>query len=92
MNADRLVEKYILQRFRNDHMEHGACPGLHVVEHDTEDGSYGCETGCEYVRFSAAVACAAPCEAPAPVHFAYGEFGNLADIIETLTAEAEGKQ
>lgn len=45
-----------------------------------QDGSYVCDTGCDYVRFEAVIEC--------PHGFSelveWGEFGDLAGILEDL--------
>jgi hypothetical protein len=87
VNADQLVDQYILKRFRLDHPEHRACQELHVVQADAEDGTLGPPTWCDNVTFTAIIACGGPCEAPAPRPYVYDELGDLAGIIEQLDRE-----
>lgn len=87
-DADRLVERYILDEWLRDQgFNPHRCDTLHVVDSDAEDGRYGCSTGCEYVRFSAVVAC----DHQGPTYFQFGEFGNLAGIIEMMAADADSQ-
>lgn len=88
--ADRANEKvaeYVLQAFRGEPDEDpaalhlAACEGAFVEDPAAEQGAYGCDTGCDYVRFTAVIAC----EHGRRYRFEYGEFGMLADILWELT-------
>jgi hypothetical protein len=83
--ADRLLRAYVLGEYRDDwpHGHIGQCPEAKVLEFDSRNGSYGCETGCEYLRLEASVGC--PHEDP--VDYEYGEFGDIAGLITDLEQE-----
>lgn len=79
-NANALVEKWIrgeyAKMFPDNHLN--TCPDV-VVSYDGGDGVWGCETGCSYVRMEATLKC--PHEEGT---YGYGEFGDMADILEEL--------
>jgi hypothetical protein len=78
---DELVERYILLKFREDGTDHlETCPDARVTEADARNGSYGCDTGCEYVRFEAVITC----PHGESEEFEYGEFGELYSLLEDL--------
>lgn len=83
-DADDLVNRYVLRWFREESMGHlphlRECPDLTVTNADARDGSYGCETGCDYVRFEAVITC--PHGEREEVE--WGQFGELASILEDL--------
>lgn len=83
-DADDLVNRYVLWWFRNDstgHLPHLVdCPDAVVRDTKAWDGSYGCETGCDYVRFEAVVSC--PHGSSELVE--WGQFGELASILEVM--------
>ena len=90
MDADELVARYILREYRREKTNsYGGTPHLAecpeaTVEHpQAEDGEYGCETGCEYVRMTATIRC----PHGESSNYEYGEFGQLAYIIEDLERE-----
>lgn len=84
-DADEKVRRYILNTYRELHPDHhlSSCDEVQVIHPDAEYGHDGCDTGCEYTRFTATIRC------PHEVHhdFEYGEFGNLADILAELDRE-----
>lgn len=83
--ADEKVARYILSMYREEHPDHhlATCDQTKVIHPEAEDGAYGCATGCEYTRFTATLRC------PHEQHsgFEYGEFGNIADILDELDRE-----
>lgn len=81
--ADRLVELYILDLWRDDNPDHADCPSLAVADADASGGTYGCETGCDYVTLTAMVGC----EHQAPAEFEYGDFGEMWSLIEALESD-----
>lgn len=96
--ADRLVAAYILRAFHSDYdrmtyrqgfyrhaaeMHLARCPTMRLTEHEATGGFYGCETGCDYSRFTATIVCGCG----RSVDYEYGEFGELADIIADLIEE-----
>lgn len=84
--ANEKVARYILEQFQAEpgddpaaqHL--AACDSVRVEDPDAESGTYGCDTGCEYTRFEAVIACAHGQR----YEFEYGEFGMLADILWEL--------
>jgi hypothetical protein len=84
-DADEKVQRYILNTYRELHPDHhlSSCDEVQVIHPDAEYGTSGCDTGCEYTRFTATIRC------PHERHhdFEYGEFGNLADILAELDRE-----
>lgn len=84
--ANEKVCRYILEQFKDDpgtdpaakHLS--ACESIRVTDPDAQSGTYGCDTGCDYTRFEAVVAC----DHGLQYEFEYGEFGMLGDIIEGL--------
>ncbi|MFG2676959.1 hypothetical protein [Streptomyces sp. NPDC048445] len=60
-----------------------SCPDLHVVDQEAADGSYGCETGCEYARLEADLVCSHGMRE----EYEYGDFGELADMLREICSE-----
>jgi hypothetical protein len=83
MTPDDKLKLYILKQFKRDFpTDHITdCADISVINVDSEDGSYGCDTGCEYVRLTADITCP---HIETPHHYEYGEFGELADIIAAM--------
>lgn len=77
--ADEKVARFILATYRepgegqgsNEHLR--ACPDAVVADPDTSDGTYGCDTGCEYVRFEATITC----PHGESEGFEWGDFGSV---------------
>jgi hypothetical protein len=61
------------------------CPDATVTDSTGEDGGYGCETGCSYVKLTCEVSCP---HHLGPFGASYGDFGELADLIADMEAEA----
>lgn len=88
-DADERVRRLILRRYRSaadgvafpDHLQR--CPEVYVDQADARDGSYGCDTGCEYVRFEATIRC----PHGGSSQFDWGDFGELTDMLEEMDAE-----
>ena len=87
--ATNLVRDYVLDRFRaeyrfdpRDVIKHLAaeCTLVKATLTEAEDGSYGCDTGCEFVRFTALITC----DHGQEFCYEYGTFGDLAMLIEDL--------
>lgn len=84
--ANERVAAYILEQFRDEpgsdpaaqHL--AACASAQVTEPDASQGDYGCDTGCDYTRFTAIIAC----DHGQQYEFKYGEFGMLSDILAGL--------
>lgn len=88
---DRLVADYILNniqyfKFEPDHSGHILNCNYAVTDLEGGDGYYGCETGCEYYRLTATVRCACGIEST----IEYGDFGQLANIIDELDGIPSG--
>lgn len=84
--ADRLLSAYVLRQYRDEYKGHLAgCTEASVLEFDSRDGSYGCDTGCEYLSLQARIGC--PHEDP--VYYEYGEFGDIAFLVEQLIREED---
>lgn len=94
--ADELLARYVLRGYREKNTPAFGAPPPHLVsceeataKHvEAEDGTYGCETGCEYVRLTAMV----ECPHGESVEFEYGDFGDIAGIIEEMEADANRKE
>lgn len=88
--ANELVRAYIVRHYlaENPGGHLGGCDQVTVEDAAAEDGGYGCDTGCEYVRFTAVLAC----PHGSREEHGYGEFGDLAGIIEDLESEADRVQ
>lgn len=84
--ANERVAAYILEQFHDEPgdgeaAEHlAACDGARVTNPDASNGTYGCDTGCDYTRFTATIACGHDQQ----IEFGYGEFGRLGDILVGL--------
>jgi hypothetical protein len=61
------------------------CPDLRTMNLNVYDGTYGCDTGCDYVRYEATVVC--------PHGFSdeveIGDFGELTYIVQDILAEED---
>ena len=53
------------------------CPDTRITFEDAYDGTYGCETGCEFYRVSGTIWCSHGAED----EFDYGDFGELMDRV-----------
>ena len=60
-----------------------SCPDVHVVDQEATDGSYGCDTGCEYARLEADLVCSHGMRE----EYEYGAFGELADMLQEICSE-----
>jgi hypothetical protein len=86
IRANDKVARYILEQFKDDPdtepaAEHlAACDSVRVTDPDAQNGTYGCDTGCDYTRFEAVITC----DHGQRHEFQYGEFGMLSDIIWDL--------
>jgi hypothetical protein len=80
--ADRLVELYILDLWRDENPDHADCTSLKVTDADASNGTYG-DTGCDYFTLTAEVGC----EHWAPAEFRYGDFGEMWSLIKALETD-----
>lgn len=86
-SADELLKRYVMDHYsdRGKNLHKTEC-GEVKVQYTAEDGKYGCDTGCDYVRFEAVLSC--PHERDEIYQF--GDFGELCDIIEGMGERDEG--
>ena len=88
MSADeqvaRLVEHMARDDADNEHLRN--CADLIVQFPTAQEGTYGCDTGCEYVRLTAELFCPHGYRES----FEYGEFGGIADLLAQLHVQ-DGK-
>lgn len=84
MTADELVQRYVQRQFcieeARQYPHLTKCPDTIIIVDSARNGTYGCDTGCEYVRFEATVSCphGESCD------YEFGEFSDLASIIEDM--------
>lgn len=83
--TDRLLQRYVLKLFREDcdNRHFRECTDIVLIDYEATDGSYGCDTGCSYVRFEADVTCPHGFSE----HWESGDFGRLSDVIKELIEE-----
>lgn len=97
-HADELLSQHLLKEARRPRWPFGPTSPVHdeIPEHllgcptttaivAAEDSFYGCETGCEYMRFNVRLACA--CPGVKTYLWSHGEFGELSDLLDKLAAE-----
>jgi hypothetical protein len=88
-DADELLSRYLIRHYqdsgaRNDHLR--TCSEATVApDPDYMDSTYGCDTGCEYVRLEATIVC----PHGESEDYEYGEFGDIAGLIQDLEREAQ---
>lgn len=79
--ANTLVAAWIVRKYRadgsNEHLR--GCEATTVAV-EGGDGSYGCDTGCDYVRLEAVVTC----PHDQRDEFEYGAFAEMSYILEDL--------
>lgn len=84
--ADAKVNAWILADYRKTTATNATqghlifCPAIEVMESELADGTYGCDTGCEYATLSATITC--PHELSD--EYEYGRFGEIADILSDI--------
>jgi hypothetical protein len=87
VDADELLDRYVLRKYRADPAVTGHlsdCPDTVVESHGGTDGAYGCDTGCDYVRFDAVLSCP---HGPTDT-YEFGDFGQMWLIIHDMAADA----
>lgn len=94
-DADELVRRLILRRWQNgdglpswkgrpsEHLR--SCAEITLADVEASNGSYGCDTGCEYARFEATITCAHG----ESYEFEWGDFGMIDDFIEDMSEDEE---
>jgi len=88
--VNRMVSEWIVRQYQgggekgghNPHLR--ACPDAVTETLEGGDSSYGCTTGCEYVRLEAVIVCT---HGERDDDYTYGEFGELPDIIADIESE-----
>ena len=86
--ANELVCRYIVSHYREDNSDREehlvSCPDITVEDADSGNSmygsSYGCDPGCEYVKFEAVLTC----PHGERVMNEFGEFGDMASILKEL--------
>jgi hypothetical protein len=82
-DADAKVAALVKWKAREDaeslHLRE--CPDLTVEHPDAYNGTYGCDTGCEYARLEADLSC----PHGERETFEYGEFGDIADLLREMS-------
>jgi len=86
-DADERVALFILKTYREpgeaDNAHLRDCPDVTVEDPDAYDGTYSCDTGCEYARFEAVITC--PHEERE--QFEWGGFDRIGDILNEMEKE-----
>lgn len=79
--ADAKVTMWVTGMYRskgsNVHLRN--CPDL-TLSYEGYDGTYGCDTGCEYLRLE----CEASCPHGEREEYEYGDFGELSYLLEDI--------
>lgn len=85
-DADAKVSRYVVGQFRSGHNgskaeQHLAeCPTTRAQSCEMSNGTYGCETGCEYALLEAVMIC----DDGISADYEYGTFGDIADILADI--------
>lgn len=94
-HADELVARYILRKYRelNSTVYSGepttylaGCGEAVVTDPDASNGTYGCDTGCDYYTLTATISC----PHGETRDYEYGDFGEISYLIEELEEEDAG--
>jgi hypothetical protein len=85
--VNALLGRYIMRRYKDrdggDNAHLKSCPESALIEHDAKDTRYGCDTGCEYMRFEAVITC----PHDEREEYDWGDFGELEFLISDLERE-----
>lgn len=83
-HANTLLRVFIAGKFREAHPDHhlSHCDHATIFTFESADQSYGCASGCGYASLDAVIGC--DCFDSEPMHFTYGEFGDLAVLVASL--------
>lgn len=89
--ADELVARFSLRNFREEVDRHSppaeqhlaTCADARAAHIEGENSTYGCDTGCEYVRLTAQISCPHGHR----VEHEYGDFGEIGDLMEEIQRE-----
>lgn len=96
---DEKVNRLIVMIFKDEHrswpdvangmISHMVnCDSLQVENADTSDGTYGCDTGCEYVELDATLTC---CQGENRYVFNYSNFGSMWSLLDDLDRIDKGE-
>ena len=81
--ADEKVAAYVLTKYRldgrNAHLR--GCRNVKVEYVVGSDGTYGCDTGCEYVSFEANLSCP---HDETENGYEWGTFGEMSYLLEAI--------
>lgn len=81
--VEALLAKWVLGFYRQKEVGHLAeCPDTIVGNCEVYDSTYGCDTGCDYLRVEATLTC----PHGHSVHWEDGDFVELADVIAEMEA------
>lgn len=93
-NPDALIAWWIRRKFNGEGFDVGSsaqhlqeCNFSALLHPEGTDGTYGCDTGCEYVRLTATFSCPHGEE----YEYEYGTFGELSWILEDIEDEWEAE-
>jgi len=91
-DADDKVARMVAQMYREeilfdtnplDYQLHlASCKTMEAQNAERSDGSYGCDTGCEYMELEATIKCDCPAIADDP--WSYGSFGDTSTLLANL--------
>lgn len=85
--AEKSHAIYSWQRVTEAASHLARCDSAQVAEEERSNGVYGCDTGCEYARLEAVIAC----DHGFRDDFEYGEFGDLGDLLAEVMKEEREK-
>lgn len=83
LTADDRVSRFVLSRAVSDSRTH-TCIDTKVSFLEGDDGTYGCDTGCEYLRLTAKLTCK---HFPEGIEYEYGDFGMLYNLFPHLDTQ-----
>jgi len=99
-SADDKVNRLVAQMFREqtlfdtnplDYQLHlASCDTMRAESAEATNGSYGCDTGCEYYELEAVIKC--ECPDAADEQYSYGSFGDTYYLLSHLDDLDKGKR
>jgi len=83
-HASHLLRSFIANKFRHAYPDHhlSACHHAMIFTFESTGQSCGCASGCDCANLDAVIGC--DCFNHEPVHFTYGEFGDLVSIVQAI--------
>ena len=84
-SGSHLHTEWFIKRYGEARAHLSECPDATIAEPTGSDGSYGCDTGCEYARLE----CTVQCSHGFSDLYEYGEFGELADMLADIDAHVD---